>query len=127
MIRDRLRLSLERCGNWSGVCDDKIGLQIDQLFRKHPHSISIAGGPANTHAEVAAISPTQLSERVHEAGKPGFWFGIVFVERHQHADPAHLIGQLRTRDKRPTGRSTADKRDELAPPHGHPLALATGP
>jgi hypothetical protein len=97
---DCLCLSLERCGNWSRVCDNRIRLQINQLFREHPHSISVSGRPPNIQTQVA-IGPTQVRERGCETGKPGFWLRIAFIKRHQYADPPHAVGLLRACHDRP--------------------------
>ena len=51
--RDRPRLPLECSGRHSRVCDNHIGLQIDQLFGEHPKPISVAGGPAIVDPDVA--------------------------------------------------------------------------
>src|SRR5262249_6325725 len=44
-----------------------------------------------------------------------FW--VVLGVRHQDADSLHLVRLLRPRREWPRGGSTAEKRDELAPPH----------
>src|SRR5262245_23505063 len=44
--------------------------------------------------------------------------------RHQYADASHLFILLRTRGTRPSNRRTAEKRDELAPPHRCPRCHA---
>jgi hypothetical protein len=40
--------------------------------------------------------------------------GIVFVDRHEHADAAYAVALLRSRRERPSG-SAAESGDELAP------------
>jgi len=52
--RDRPRLPLKCGGLWSSVREDYVGLQVEQLFREHPHPLYVAGGPTNVHAQVAA-------------------------------------------------------------------------
>ena len=95
--RDRPRLPLECSGRWSSVREDYVGLQIEQLFRKHPHQVYLAGGPTNVHAQVAAIGPTELRESLREPGEVGLCLRIVFIERHQNAEPPHAVRLLRAR------------------------------
>ena len=45
----------------------------------------------------------------------GLSFWIVRGCVHKHADPPHAFGLLRACRKRPSGRGTAQERDELAP------------
>jgi hypothetical protein len=44
-------------------------------------------------------------------------FGLVFFGAHQHANPPHALGLLRTNGERNTRRRPAKPRDELPPPH----------
>ena len=53
--RYRSRLPLEYSGLWSSVREDYVGLQVEQLFRGHPHPVYVAGGPTNVETQVAAI------------------------------------------------------------------------
>jgi hypothetical protein len=114
--RDRPRLPLECSGLWSSVREDYVGLQVEQLFRGHPHPVYVAGGPTNVHAQVAAIGPTQLRKSLREPGEVGLCLRIVFIERHQNADPPHAAGLLRPRRERPC-RYAAKPGDELPPSH----------
>jgi hypothetical protein len=98
------------------VREDYVGLQVQQLFRGHPHPVNDAGGPTNVHVQVAAIGPTQLRKSLRKPGEVGFCLRIVFIERYQNADPPHATGLLRPRRQRPRRRAP-DNRDELAPPH----------
>jgi hypothetical protein len=95
------------------VREDYVGLQVEQLFRRHPHPVNVAGGPTNGHAQVTAISPTQLRKSLREPGEVGLCLRIVFIKRHQHTDAPHALGLLRTRRERPCRRA-AEQRDELA-------------
>src|SRR5262245_52339940 len=47
-------------------------------------------------------------------------FRVVLGVCHQHADPPHPLGLLRTYRKRPRSHRTAEKSDELAPLHCAP-------
>ena len=44
---------------------------------------------------------------------------------HEYGDPSHRLGLLSECSKRPCCGNTADKTDELAPPHGCPLKHVT--
>ena len=122
-------IGIVRVSRWSAavtgvdVCEDHVGLQVDQLFREHPHPVDVAGGPTNVHPQIAAIGPTQLRKPLRERGEPGLSLRIVFVARHQHADPPHAVGLLRARRQRPRRRAPKP-RDELPPPHPSCLRAA---
>jgi hypothetical protein len=91
-------------------------LEINQLLREHPQPVSVASGPTNLHPHVAAIGPTQFRKPLHETGKEGLYLRIAFVPRHEHADPPHPVGLLRSRGERPCSRA-AEHHDEIAPPN----------
>jgi hypothetical protein len=101
-------------------------LQVDQLFRKHPHPVNIGGAPTNVDPQIAAIGPTQLLKPLREPGELGLSARIVFVRVDQHADPPHAIGLLRSRHQRPRRRA-AEPRDELPPSHGYPSLVDRQP
>src|SRR5262249_33660631 len=44
---------------------------------------------------------------------------------HQHTDPPHALGLLRTRRERPSSRRAAEERDELAALHSITSSAAT--
>ena len=79
--------------------------------------------PASVGLDVAALRPPQLLEFPTERRKAGLSFRVALGIPHQHADPPHALALLRARVERPDCR-TAEKRDELASPHG--LALIAG-
>jgi hypothetical protein len=69
---------------------------------------------------VAAVGPAQLPQPVNERCDAGLFFRIVRCERREHADAPHPLRLLRTCRERPCDRRTAEKRNELTPPHvGH--------
>jgi hypothetical protein len=98
------------------VCEDHVGLQVDQFFRKHPIPIDAAGCPAKVHPRVATIGPTQLRKSLHEPGELGRCDRIVLSKLHQHSDAPHSAALLRPRRERPRCRRAAEQRDEVAPP-----------
>jgi hypothetical protein len=80
------------------------------------YPIGITLGRPKVHLHVAAIGPTQARKRLRERSDPSLLHGIVFVDRHEHADAAHALDLLRARRERPC-RRTAEKGDELASVH----------
>jgi hypothetical protein len=48
---------------------------------------STPGAPTNVHAQVVAIDPTQLRKSLRELEKVRLSLRIIFIERHQNADP----------------------------------------
>ena len=75
-------------------------LASGNVSRCRSHPIGIAGGPTNVR-HVAAFGPTQLRKPLGEPGQVGLSRRIVFVERHQHADPPQPFGLLRPCRERP--------------------------
>src|SRR5262249_47761432 len=73
-----------------------------------------AGVPANIDAEILALNPSKLPERLHECRQIRFSHRIGRRKAHQHADTPRL---LRPRRERPCCSRAAEQRDELAPPH----------
>ena len=88
---DGVRFQLQRGCHRSGASKDHVGPQFDQLFREGPHPLNAAGGPTNVNPHGTAVCPTQLRKPRREVGEPASCLGIVFIERHQHADPPHAV------------------------------------
>ncbi len=118
--RDHPRLLLERCGDWSRVCEDHVRLQVDLFFREHPHPIDVAIGPTIIDPNVATVHPTQLLKPLNKCCEIELRFRIVFVPPHQHADPPHPLGLLRMCSKRPSGCCTQEERYAFTTPHSRP-------
>ena len=76
--------------------------------------------PARVDAHVAAVGPAQLLQRLHEHSDAGLSFRIISRDAHQHADPPHPLGLLRTRRKWPRDCRAGKKGDESATLHVHP-------
>jgi hypothetical protein len=96
-------------GRWGRVCEDQVGLAVDQFFRGRPHSVNVAGGETDVHLHIAA-NPTQIRKSLRER-KECSRFPIFARE---HADPPHAIALLRACRDRPR-RPAAEERDEIAP------------
>src|SRR5262249_36744541 len=94
-----------------------VGLQADQLLRERSYPIVVAAVPPKVYPHVAAIGPTQARKRLCERGNVNLPHGIVFVPRHEQADPPHAVALLRARRERPRGDRAAEERDEVAPPN----------
>jgi hypothetical protein len=89
-------------------------LQTDQLLRRRSYPIDVIAGPPRDNPHVAAIGPTQARKRLSEPRDASLRPGIVFLVRHEHADPPHAPALLRTRRDRPSRRA-AECGDEVAP------------
>ena len=96
---------------------DKFGLQRDEFLRKSLQRLGVKRPPARVDPDVAAVRPPELLESLPECGDVGLSFRVTLGIAHQHADPPHPVGLLRTRRERPSGRRAAQQRDELAPLH----------
>src|SRR5215475_4733025 len=73
----------------------------------------VGAAPAIIDADVAAVTPAELFERLSERHQIGLYFRIILDERVEHADPTET-NRLRSCRQWPR-RRTADERDELAP------------
>src|SRR6516162_2573710 len=103
------RLPLEGNGRRGRACQDDVGLQAHQFFREYPHPVSIAGGPTNIDAHVAAIGPTQARKRLRERRVVTLRHGIVFAARHEHADASYPVGLLCIRREPPSSALAAGR------------------
>ena len=110
--RDRPRLPLEGNGRGGRVCQDDVGLQADQLLRERSYPIGVRAAPTKVHPHIAAIAPTQARKRLRERREVRLVRGIVFVERHEHANAPHAVALLRPSRERPCRRAT-EERDRL--------------
>jgi hypothetical protein len=89
-------------------------LQADQLLCERWYLIDVTAGRPEVHPNVAANGPTQVRKGLRERRAETLLLGIVFVERHEHADAPNTLPLLRTRHHRPR-RRTPEPRDELPP------------
>ena len=74
-------------------------------------------GRAIVDLQVSANRPAQLLEALLEHHDSCLRLRIVRREWHEHANAPHLPGLLRPCRERPCRCRTAEKHDELAPPH----------
>src|SRR5262249_20135206 len=93
---------------------DHLRLETDQLGRISLPQRSTAGVPANIDAEILALNPSKLPERLHECRQIRFSHRIGRRKAHQHADTPRL---LRPCGERPCRSRAAEQRDELAALH----------
>src|SRR5215831_20614335 len=95
---------------------NQIGLQRDELLRKSLPRLRVERRPASVNPNVAAIRPSDLLEYVPECGDKALCLRVAFGKSHQHSDPPHRLGLLRTRGERPSCGS-AENLDELPSSH----------
>jgi len=62
------------------------------------------------------FGPAKLLKALSKRREASLGFRVVLGVANQHSNPLRL-GRLRRRADGPRGRSGAEKRDELAPPH----------
>src|SRR6266508_1012549 len=65
----------------------------------------------------SAVGPAQLCQLLLECAKAGFVLAVALGVRHQDSNAPHATWLLRACCELPS-RETAEKSDELAPPHG---------
>jgi hypothetical protein len=104
-----------RDGHRSGVGDQQIAAQFEQLLDGRPHALGVAGGPAIVDLKVAALGPAEPRERLLERADAGLRFGIALSEPHHHADAPHRIARLSARGERTRQRRAGQRGDELPP------------
>src|SRR5262245_400297 len=79
------------------------------------NGVGIGRCPAGVDAQVVALDPPQLPQRLQERPDAGLKFRIVRGYGQEHPEAPHRVLLLRTRGERPC-RRTAEQRDEVAPP-----------
>src|SRR5262245_66230952 len=96
-----------------------MGREHHQFRSVPPKVIGIATSPTIFELQIAAFCPAKLLKSIQKGLEAGLKFQIALGCLKQHADTPHPLALLRPRSKRPC-RRTADKTDELAPPHCRP-------
>src|SRR5262249_1973245 len=110
--RDRAGLPVQCARNLSRMCEQHVGLQVDQLFREHLRLLT-SGRKTSIDADVTALRPELLSK--FQQARLGF--RIVLGQAHQHADAPHPLALLRARRARPRGCGGGEESDEIAAVH----------
>ena len=108
--------------------DNEVGFKIYEFPCECAHLIGPAWAPTKFDAEVAAFGPTQLLESLLQGCNASLRLRISRRKPAQHCNPPHSVRQLgyRTVRRKQPSSHTANKRDELAPPHSRTsLARAT--
>src|SRR5215472_18459060 len=89
---------------WPRACtasgQDDVGCERGQFRRASANALGVARSPADVNANVAAIDPARLRQRLCERQDTGLPLWIVRRVRHEHADPPHAV-TLRARRERP--------------------------
>src|SRR5262249_54146609 len=99
---------------------DDIGRERDQFRCVSTNALGVAGAPANFDANIAALDPARLRQRLRERQDAGLLCWIVRRKGREHANAPHPIRLLRTCRQRPCSCRTTEQRDEFPPPHGFP-------
>jgi hypothetical protein len=72
--------------NGPSRAEDRVGSQLDQLFRGLPNSIRITGTPAKFDLDIVAVHPSDLRERTPERHDPCLCGWIPLRWAYQHTD-----------------------------------------
>ncbi len=112
---------------WIAVGEHDVGRQREQFLSVCAQAFNVRAGEAVIDADVAAVGPAEVRETLPKRRDAGAHVRIIFGKGQQHADPTNPVALLRTRRQRPRRRCTAEKRDELAPPHVLPSVRGSDP
>src|SRR5712691_2654011 len=116
----------QRFHNRGAVADDDVGLKPDQLFRKGPHAVGIAGGKTIFDPQVLPDGPSLLLESVLENLDTDLRFRIV-CQSHQNPDGPNPFGPLGARRDRPhCGRADQKSREPASSDANCHRALCSG-
>lgn len=105
---------LQRPHGRPAIGQDDLRRKRDQFRRIPANAIEVACTPTVVDLHVATVNPPQLRKPLSERRDESPGFRIVLGEVHEHADAPHPSRPLRPRCKRPRGRRSAEKRDEIA-------------
>src|SRR5262249_314695 len=81
------------------------------------NALGVTRTPADVNANIAALGPARLCQRLCKCQNAALLCRIVRREVGQHADAPHALALLRAWRERPGRRRAAEQRDELAAPH----------
>jgi hypothetical protein len=110
---DRCRLLC--CGDCGSRRDDDIHLEPDELGRDLGVAFAVSLRPAIRDRDGATLDPTEFAQPLHEGGDP-LAVGCGRA-RNKEPDGRQLRRLLRPYRTRPRNRRTANKPNELPPPH----------
>src|SRR5262245_942544 len=79
------------------------------------NALGVARAPADVNADIAAVGPARLRQRLCECQEAGLSCRIIRSHVHEHADAPHPLALLRAR--RPSHSRAAQQRDERAALH----------
>src|SRR6516162_9553320 len=79
---------------------DDIGRALNQLAGEACDAIGVGISPTVFDLEVLALDPAQLMQRLSKNLEAGADIGVVFRDRHQHANPPYPIARLSYRPAR---------------------------
>src|SRR5262245_59996319 len=97
--------------------EDQFRIERDQFANVSANQFTIAdGSPAIVNAQVGALDPAQLLERLLQRGVASLTCRIGFEGAGEHAYAPHPLGLLRARHERPR-RSATERPNEGAPSH----------
>jgi hypothetical protein len=90
---------------------------LHRFHRELPGFFGVARPPPIVYADIAIGVPAEVRKRFQENGNARLpSFVALCVRPKEYANARYALTLLRSRNKRPHGRS-AKKRDERAPPH----------
>jgi response regulator RpfG family c-di-GMP phosphodiesterase len=98
--------------------DAMIGMLLADMLDELGYTVAAEAASIDEALEAARNGPAEFLQPLQECRVAGLCFGIVCGEVHEHADPPHPFGLLRTRSERPRCRA-AEERDEVAPSHAN--------
>src|SRR5262249_36764188 len=107
------------------ICQDNVWRQPYQLRDMLLDSVRIGACISKLDLNIPPFDPTRVAHAQAKRSDTRFRFGIIFGDPKQYAYPPHPCGLRRANRERPAPHCTANKRDELAPPHVPPLAKTT--
>ena len=99
-----------------GADQEHIRIEAHELFRLGADARGICFAPARVDADVAAVGPAQLLQRLPERREGGLHFRVGLGERAQHTNPAHPV-LLRPRRQRPSRSYASEQPDEIPSSH----------
>src|SRR5262249_9495789 len=105
--------------------EEDIGCERDQFLRRPSQPVKVVETPAMIDAQIASDAPAQFLEALREGTVEGLGLALIRGQAApQDADVPHSHALLCPRREWPR-RRTAEKGDEIAPPHCRTCSKAT--